>query len=224
MPCLDADSDHSLPGRNPVALHCVSVDGVMTEKGVIFHPETTDCEDERLQGYVFTIQSELAIRYESAQRELFDQASRLVRESFLPYQMDLSLDSSLDDNFTIEIYVSSKPSDDESQLTVRGVTQFIFMKDYIYVDKICVSKEHQKIGIGAFMMERIKKLASERKKDVLLYALGPVIDVYTKWGFTYCKEWPPIPNDVGAIMRGRVHTFGVADDYEGPKWNGTEFV
>ncbi|KAG0050992.1 hypothetical protein BGZ83_004243 [Gryganskiella cystojenkinii] len=223
MPSLDADPDHSLPGRSPVALNCVNVAGVKTESGVIYHPETTDCEDDRLTGYVFTIQSELAIRYESAQRELFDQASRLVRECFLPYHMDLSLDSSLDDNFTIEIYVSSKPYDDESKLTVRGVTQFIFMKEFIYVDKICVSKEHQKIGIGAFMMERIKKLAMQRKKDVLLYALGPVIDVYLKWGFEYCKEWPPIPNDVGAIMRSRMATRGVVEDYDGPTWNGTSF-
>ncbi|KAF9171275.1 hypothetical protein BGX20_007847 [Mortierella sp. AD010] len=223
-PDLDADKDQTLPDQIPNILNRNNSEGVCVESGVIYIPEwTNNPKNQYLKGYCFTIQSELALKYEPAQRVLFEQASDLVQRSFYQYNMDLSLDSSLDDNFTIDIFVSSVPSEDLSQITVRGVTQFIFMKSYIYVDKICVAHEYQKMGIGAFLMERVYSIARKRNKDILLYALGPVVDVYKKWGFEYCKEWPPIPKDIGVIMRKRIRTEGVVDRYVGLEWDGTGF-
>ncbi|KAF9999396.1 hypothetical protein BGZ79_007006 [Entomortierella chlamydospora] len=223
-PDLDADKDQTLPDQIPNILNRNNSEGVCVESGVIYIPEwTNNPNNQYLKGYCFTIQSELALKYEPAQRVLFEQASDLVQRSFYQYNMDLSLDSSLDDNFTIDIFVSSVPSEDLSQITVRGVTQFIFMKSYIYVDKICVAHEYQKMGIGAFLMERVYNVARKRNKDILLYALGPVVDVYKKWGFEYCKEWPPIPKDIGVIMRKRIRTEGVVDRYVGLEWDGTGF-
>ncbi|KAI1291644.1 hypothetical protein EDD11_008806 [Mortierella claussenii] len=223
-PDLDADKDQTVPDQAPSILNRKNAEGTCVEAGVIYHPQIiNEPDNEYLNGYCFTIQSELALKYEAAQRVLFDQASDLVQRSFFPYNMDLSLDSSLDDSFTIDIFVSSVPSKEMSDITVRGVTQFIFMKSYIYVDKICVAKEHQKVGIGAFLMDRIYRMAKKRNKDVLLYALGPVVGMYKKWGFEYCKEWPPIPKDIGVIMRKRIRTQGVIDRYEGLEWDGTGF-
>ncbi|KAF9100003.1 hypothetical protein BGX29_000060 [Mortierella sp. GBA35] len=223
-PDLDADKDQRLQHRYPAILNKNNDKNVCVESGVIYYPDVLTNDDNiYLTGFCFTIQSELALRYDTAQKELFDQASDLVHRSFYQYQMDLSLDSSLDDNFTVDIFVSSMPSTDYAKITVRGVTQFIFMKGYIYVDKICVEKEHQKSGIGAMMMGRIEALAKLRNKDILLYALGPVVKVYQKWGFKYCKEWPAIEKDIGVIMRKRIATKDVVDDFVGLQWDGTGF-
>lgn len=221
---LDADKDQTISGYDHRILTRSSAEGTTLETGLIYYPQKQeDSENEYLVGYCFTIQSELALKYEAAQQVLFDQASALVRESFLQYNMDLSLDSSLDDEFTLDLFVSSAPSTDMSQIRVRGVTQFIFMKSYIYVDKICVAHQHQKTGIGAFLMKRVYAIARKRNKDVLLYALGPVVSIYKKWGFEYCKEWPPIEGDIGAIMRKRIRTEGEVDKYVGLDWDGTSF-
>ncbi|KAF8927824.1 hypothetical protein BGZ58_010093 [Dissophora ornata] len=223
-PDLDADKDQTLPGQVPTILNRQNTDGVCVESGVIYYPQVIENADQKyLNGYCFTIQSELALKFESAQKVLFEQASDLVQKSFWQYNMDLSLDSSLDDDFTIDIFVSAAPSDDLSKITVRGVTQFILMKGYIYIDKICVGQDYQKMGIGAFLMERVYKIARKRNKDILLYALGPVVSVYKRWGFEYCKEWPPIPGDIGVIMRKRIRTEGVVDKYVGLEWDGTCF-
>ncbi|ORZ12107.1 hypothetical protein BCR41DRAFT_371926 [Lobosporangium transversale] len=221
---LDADKDQTLPERVPCILQRTNTAGAVIESGMIYHPQIiVNEEKDHLNGYCFTIQSELALKFESAQRVLFQQASDLIQASFFQYNMDLSLDSSLDDGFTVDIFVSSAPSQNLGDITVRGVTQFIFMKSYIYVDKICVAQKYHKMGIGAFMMERIYKIARKRNKDILLYALGPVIGAYKKWGFEYCKEWPPIPKDIGVIMRKRIRTEGVKDEYVGLEWDGTGF-
>ncbi|KAF9194327.1 hypothetical protein BGZ50_006418 [Haplosporangium sp. Z 11] len=223
-PDLNADKNQQLPGRMPAILNRHNDKGVCVESGVVYHPQIiTYPERPQLDGYCFTVQSELALQYEGAQKTLFEQASSLVQRSFYQYNMDLSLDSSLDDGFTVDIYVSSAPSKDLSQAVVRGVTQFIFMKSYIYVDKICVSAEHQKKGIGHMMMGRIEEIAEKRKKDILLYALGPVVKIYLQWGFKYCKEWPADPKDIGVIMRKRIATKDVIDDYVGLEWDGTGF-
>ncbi|KAF9351517.1 hypothetical protein BGX34_000518 [Mortierella sp. NVP85] len=221
---LDADKDQTVGDYDHRILTRSNSEGATLETGVIYYPQTQeDSENEYLNGYCFTIQSELALKYEPAQQVLFEQASALVNASFLQYNMDLSLDSSLDDEFTLDLFVSSAPSKDMSLIRVRGVTQFIFMKAYIYVDKICVAFEHQKTGIGAFLMKRLYNIARKRNKDVLLYALGPVVNIYKKWGFEYCKEWPPIEGDIGAIMRKRIRTEGVEDQYVGLEWDGTSF-
>ncbi|KAI8360610.1 hypothetical protein B0O80DRAFT_207902 [Mortierella sp. GBAus27b] len=221
---LDADKDQVIAYYDHRILNRCNADGAMVEAGVIYYPQKMeDAKNIYLNGYCFTIQSELALKYEHAQQVLFDQASALVRDSFLQYNMDLSLDSSLDDEFTLDLFVSSAPSDDMSEIRVRGVTQFIFMKAYIYIDKICVGHQHQKTGIGAFLMQRLYTIAQKRNKDILLYALGPVVNIYKKWGFEYCKEWPPIEGDIGAIMRKRIRTDGVVDQYVGLEWDGTSF-
>jgi hypothetical protein len=72
-------------------------------------------------------------------------------------------------------------------------------------------------------MQRLYTIAQKRNKDILLYALGPVVNIYKKWGFEYCKEWPPIEGDIGAIMRKRIRTDGVVDQYVGLEWDGTSF-
>ncbi|KAF9434585.1 hypothetical protein BGZ76_007776 [Entomortierella beljakovae] len=220
-PDLDADKDQTVPDQASRILNKHNAEGVCVESGVVYMPLwITNNINQYINGYCFTIQSELAFTYEAAQKTIFDRASELVQRSFYQYNMDLSLDSSLDDGFTIDIFISSVGTNEP---TVRGATQYIFMKSYIYVDKICVEQECQKMGIGAFLMERINKIARKRNKDILLYALGPVVGVYKKWGFEYCKEWPPIPKDIGAIMRKRIRTEGVVDSYVGLEWDGTCF-
>ncbi|KAF9429792.1 hypothetical protein BGZ94_009486 [Podila epigama] len=222
-PDLDADKTQKLPSMNSVILNRHNDRGYCTESGLIYTPEVIN-KTKGLDGYCFTVQSELALQYEQAQKVLFDQASILVQQSFYQYAMDLSLDTALDDGFTVDMFVSSAPDTEVGKITVRAVTQFVFMKSYIYVDKICVAAEHQKTGLGSFMMDRIISWAKKRDKDILLYALGPVVKVYEKWGFKYCKEWPAVPDDIGAIMRKRVKTADVVDDYVGLQWDGTKFV
>ncbi|KAF9214003.1 hypothetical protein BGZ59_004471 [Podila verticillata] len=222
-PDLDADKTQKLPDMTSVILNRHDDRGFCTDSGLIYYPDIIN-KSEMLNGYCFTVQSELALNYEIAQKILFEQASNLVQRVFWQYNMDLTLDTSLDDGFTVDMFVSSAPESDVGKITVRGVTQFIFMKSYIYVDKICVAPEHQKSGLGKFMMDRIIAWAEQRDKDILLYALGPVVKVYEKWGFTYCKEWPAIQDDIGAIMRKRVKTAGVVDDFVGLQWDGTKFA
>ncbi|KAG0029585.1 hypothetical protein BGZ81_003599 [Podila clonocystis] len=222
-PDLDADKTQKLPDMTSVILNRHDDRGFCTDSGLIYYPDIINKSD-MLSGFCFTVQSELALQYEPAQRILFEQSSNLVQHVFWQYNMDLTLDTSLDDGFTVDMFVSSAPESDVGKITVRGVTQFIFMKSYIYVDKICVAPEHQKSGLGKFMMDRIIAWAEQRDKDILLYALGPVVKVYEKWGFQYCKEWPAIPDDIGAIMRKRVKTAGVVDDFVGLQWDGTKFA
>ncbi|KAG0346925.1 hypothetical protein BG004_000509 [Podila humilis] len=220
-PDLDADKSQMLPGLESQVLNRLDDRKFCTESGQIYYPDLIEHSDN-ITGFCFTIQSELAMQYENAQKKVFELASYLVQQSFWQYSMNLSLDTSLDDGFTVDMFAAAEP--DSDIINVRAVSQFIFMRGYIYVDKICVGEKYQKHGLGSFMMDRIVHWAKKRDKDIILYALGPVVRVYEKWGFNYCKEWPAISGDIGAIMRKRVKTAGAVEDYVGPQWDGTKFV
>ncbi|KAG0236397.1 hypothetical protein BGW42_003555 [Actinomortierella wolfii] len=226
-PELDWDKSQKLPDRRMAMLTRWNDKGQAQETGVIYYPDVvSDPKRPHIRGFCFTVQSELALQYESAQKVVFDQASYLVNVAFQKYYMDLSLDASLDDGFTVEMFLSSElgPNGVEVNM-VHAVTQFIFMRSYIYVDKICVSHHMTRLGIGSFMMDRICDLAEKRGKDILLYALGPVVHIYRRWGFRECKEWPVQEEDFGIIMRKRIATKDVVDDYDcGMVWNGNSFT
>ncbi|KAF9971526.1 hypothetical protein BGZ73_005532 [Actinomortierella ambigua] len=225
-PELDWDKSQKLPDRRMAMLTRWNDKGDAQESGVIYYPDVvSDPKRPHIRGFCFTVQSELALQYEQAQRVVFSHASNLVNFCFQQYHMDLSLDASLDDGFTVDMFLSNELGENGVDVNVvHAVTQFIFMRSYIYVDKICVSHHMLRLGIGSFMMERIVELAEKRGKDILLYALGPVVPVYRRWGFRECKEWPVQEEDFGIIMRKRVATKNVVDDYDcGMVWNGAGF-
>ncbi|KAF9897395.1 hypothetical protein BX616_005672, partial [Lobosporangium transversale] len=66
---LDEDNDQTLPERAAFPLQYSNAAGTVVESGVIYHPQTiVDGGKDHLNGYCFTVQSELALKFEAAQR------------------------------------------------------------------------------------------------------------------------------------------------------------
>lgn len=153
--------------------------------------------DPASSGAFVTVQTEDQVVKDEALHLLYASANILVYQTFQAHGMNLTLDTALEDYFSIDIFC-------DQGAQVKGVAEYIFMRRYLYIDKLAVHHEYQRRGIGTIMMLRLLELARWRSKDVLLFALLPVVDFYRRWGFEECPEWPYIEGDAGVILRKKV--------------------
>ncbi|RUS14505.1 hypothetical protein BC937DRAFT_93710, partial [Endogone sp. FLAS-F59071] len=153
--------------------------------------------DPASSGAFVTVQTEDQVVKDEVLHLLYASANILVYHTFQAHGMNLTLDTALEDYFSIDIFC-------DQGAQVKGVAEYIFMRRYLYIDKLAVHHEYQRRGIGTIMMLRLLELARWRSKDVLLFALLPVVDFYRRWGFEECPEWPYIEGDAGVILRKKV--------------------
>ncbi|OZJ05877.1 hypothetical protein BZG36_00918 [Bifiguratus adelaidae] len=157
------------------------------------------CRSDRplCEGVIVSIQHQEQIDSSDILYYLFAKASEIVSYTFKQFNMDMSLDFALDDFFTVDIFT-------DSDMSIKGVSEYIFMRRYIYVDKIAVPVEFQRRGVGTVLLQRIIKLAESKKKDILLYALFEAVRFYESYGFEKCDEWPVGKGEAGVILRKKV--------------------
>ncbi|RUS16394.1 hypothetical protein BC938DRAFT_476595, partial [Jimgerdemannia flammicorona] len=153
--------------------------------------------DPESSGAVVTVQTEEQVISSQVLYTLHARANVVVNETFLAHGMYLTLDTALEDYFSIDIFC-------DEAANVKGVAEYIFMRRYLYIDKLAIQKDYQRRGIGTLMMMRLLELARWRHKDMLLFALLPVVNFYCRWGFEPCTEWPYVEGDVGIILRKKV--------------------
>lgn len=151
--------------------------------------------DPVLCGGIITLQTEDQVMRDRRLQALFANANNVVKHTFERVGMHLSLQTALEDFFSIDIFTDTTG-------VVRAVSEFIFMRKYLYVDKLCVRQDLQKRSIGNMMMQRLILLAQARDKDaILLFALKNSEPFYCKLGFQRTEEWKSSEMDIGHIMR-----------------------
>ncbi|KAJ3215195.1 hypothetical protein HK099_006480 [Clydaea vesicula] len=109
----------------------------------------------------------------------FYQANEMVKENFLELDVDADLSFIIDDGFSCEIIFEKEEIDEN----VLGVSMFVYMKKYIWVEDVVVDKKFRGIGVGKVLIKRLKEMAVYREKSILLYSLSNSIPFYEKEGF-----------------------------------------
>ncbi|KAJ3293034.1 40S ribosomal protein S6 [Rhizoclosmatium sp. JEL0117] len=98
-------------------------------------------------------------------RKLFDAAQQLVFAQFAEKNVNADLDGVLDDDFTVDVIT------DPVTGIVLGAVEYVFMKRYLWIDAIAVHHNVRGLGVGSIMLERLRNIASIRKKKLLCFAL-----------------------------------------------------
>jgi GNAT superfamily N-acetyltransferase len=102
--------------------------------------------------------------------KIFTQASQLVSLLFLEKRINIDLDAGIsEEHFTVDILV------DSTTFQVLGVSEYLFMRKYLWIECFAILPIAQKQGIGKWFMKHLKSMASHRQKSILLYSLIPVI-------------------------------------------------
>jgi len=148
----------------------------------------------------FTIQNETQMEYIPELKTLFNQANDMIKNEFLHKDMDVSLDWSMDEGMTVDLFVKEIPSLFHHIHETVGVCEYIFMKKYLWLEVITVKQEFRNNGIGRLLLERIVDIAKNRNKDILLYALEDVVPFYLHLGFEFSPKFPHKPYHDGYFM------------------------
>ncbi|KAJ3083338.1 hypothetical protein HDU99_010805 [Rhizoclosmatium hyalinum] len=127
-------------------------------------------------------------------RKLFDAAQQLVFAQFAEKNVNADLDGVLDDDFTVDVIT------DPVTGIVLGAVEYVFMKRYLWIDAIAVHHNVRGLGVGSIMLERLRNIASIRKKKLLCFALHDVCPWYKKQGFVLATEFPELPWHIGKFL------------------------
>jgi len=152
----------------------------------------------------FTIQNEIQMEYSPELKTLFGQANEIIKKEFLNKDMEVSLDWSMDEGMTVDLFVKEIPSLFHQLHETVGVCEYIFMKKYLWLEVIAVKEEFRNNGIGRLLLERIANIAMNRKKDILLYALNDVVPFYLHLGFEFSPKFPHKPYHDGYFLIKRI--------------------
>jgi len=148
----------------------------------------------------FTIQNETQMETVPELKTLFNQANDIIKREFLNKDMEVSLDWSMDEGMTIDLFVKEIPSLFHQLHETVGICEYIFMKKYLWLEVITVKQEFRNFGIGRLLIERIADIARNRNKDILLYALEDVVPFYLHLGFEFSPKFPHKPYHDGYFM------------------------
>jgi len=155
------------------------------------------------EGNIFkfiTIQNETQMEYIPELKTLFNQANDIIKNEFLHKDMEVSLDYSMDEGMTVDLFVKEIPSLFHHVHETVGICEYIFMKKYLWLEVVTVKEEFRNIGIGRLLLERIADIARNRNKDILLYALNDVVPFYLHLGFEFSPKFPHKPYHDGYFM------------------------
>jgi len=159
------------------------------------------------EGNIFkfvTIQNEAQMEYAPELKALFNQANEIIKSEFLHKDMEVSLDWSMDEGMTVDLFVKEIPSLFHHICETVGICEYIFMKKYLWLEVITVKEEFRNHGIGKLLLERIIDIARNRNKDILLYALNDVVPFYLHFGFEFSPKFPHKPYHDGYFMIKKV--------------------
>jgi len=148
----------------------------------------------------FTIQNETQMENSPELKTLFNQANEMIKKEFLTKDMEVSLDWSMDEGMTVDLFVKEIPSIFHQIHETIGICEYIFMKKYLWLEVIAVKPEFRSNGIGRLLLERIANIAMNRNKDILLYALNDAVPFYLHLGFEFTPEFPHKPYHDGYFM------------------------
>jgi len=148
----------------------------------------------------FTIQNETQMENIPELKNLFNQANDIIKREFLNKDMEVSLDWSMDEGMTVDLFVKEIPSLFHQLHETVGICEYIFMKKYLWLEVITVKQEFRNIGIGRLLIDRITDIAKNRNKDILLYALEDVVPFYLHLGFEFSPKFPHKPYHDGYFM------------------------
>lgn len=126
---------------------------------------------------------------------IFDQANKMARDSFSDKNLEMSLAQDVcSGDFTVDVLV------DPSCGEVVACVEYIYMRRYVWIECLAVKKTYQHTGLGKILMDRIKYVAKDRRKDILLYSLLDVIEFYSAFGFYLLSSYKPDPEHIGRFM------------------------
>ncbi|KAJ3091734.1 hypothetical protein HK102_013624 [Quaeritorhiza haematococci] len=165
----DTDQESPQPSPTPFLVQKLMDDG------------TLDSECKKLE--VVSIRGPEAIEQSSFLASKLQEADTLMQSVFLERGIGANLEDVAEGSYTADIVMDAESTE------VLGVAKYIFMRDYMWVDEIAVKPGCQKMGIGSSLLRRLKDVAYAREKDILLYALTPVIPFYERNGLTQCDHW-----------------------------------
>jgi GNAT superfamily N-acetyltransferase len=155
------------------------------------------------EGNIFkfiTIKDETQMEYIPELKTLFNQANDMIKNEFLHKEMEVSLDWSMEEGMTVDLFVKEIPSLFHHIYETVGICEYIFMKKYLWLEVITVKEEFRNNGIGRLLMDRISDIARNRNKDILLYALNDVVPFYLHLGFEFSPKFPHKPYHDGYFM------------------------
>jgi len=148
----------------------------------------------------FTIQNETQMENSPELKSLFNQANDIIKKEFLTKDMDVSLDWSMDEGMTVDLFVKEIPSLFHQMYETVGICEYIFMKKYLWLEVIALKPEFRSNAIGRLLLERIADIAMNRNKDILLYALNDAVPFYLHLGFQFSPKFPHKPYHDGYFM------------------------
>jgi len=125
-------------------------------------------------------------------QDKFIKAEALVRKTFGARGIDADLSRVVENGFSVDVCIKQtfhigtpEPGDD----AVIGAVMFVFMKKYVWIEEIGVEETCRGMGVGRALIERIKRVAHLRGKDILLYSLMSAVPFYNALGFESVDLW-----------------------------------
>lgn len=142
---------------------------------------TVDCN-------IVTIQGQKLLKSSSYHHSKFNQADRIVQETFLQRGIDADLSFVVDRGFSVDMCVV-REEDNIRDNSVLGCAMYVMMRNYVWVEEIAVKENWRSCGVGTALVDRLKQVSIHRGKDILLYALASAIPFYTARGFVQLDRW-----------------------------------
>jgi GNAT superfamily N-acetyltransferase len=106
---------------------------------------------------------------------IFTQATRMVHDSFREKMIEMELFKDLGTDFTVDALILNDQ--------VIACVEYVFMKKYVWIECLAVTKQMQRTKFGTLLINRIIDVAKYRRKDVLVYSLADVVGFYVQKGF-----------------------------------------
>lgn len=126
---------------------------------------------------------------------LFKAANDLVESTFGSYDVQMNLEHTKNDNFTTDILF------DKAKESVVAVAEYVFMQDFLWVESLVVDTNYRRKGVAKQMIHRLKEIAKERGKSLLLYSLFDSLPFYFKLGrFVLSTKFPFLEGHHGLFL------------------------
>ena len=114
---------------------------------------------------------------------IYNKARKLTKSTFANLGLSTSLYHTKNDQFTTMAITNHKQD-------IVAVAEYVLMRNYVWIESLCVSKEFQGLGIGHMMFNMLYHIGQLVKKELLLYSLNSAVPFYKSCGFTESKDFP----------------------------------
>ena len=152
-----------------------------------FNPSFDKCKEQTLPVTVFKTEeyNTYLITGPSppALSDVFSKAKKLTKCTFTKLGLSTNLYHTKNDQFTT-MAISNKNQD------IVAVAEYVFMRDYVWIESLCVASEFQGQGIGHMMFNMLYHIGHLVKKELLLYSLHSAVPFYKSCGFSETEQFP----------------------------------